>query len=114
MHFSSFVQPSTMTNDMNLFSSNQYVNHSGPYPAGALAGPSSGAESLGRAYGMCNSHAKRCDRFVASREGYGGAGMPGWIEKPNKRGKLPTFDLGLTPLSPHIPMAEVLSTARIG
>jgi hypothetical protein len=68
MHFSSFVQPSTMTNDMYLFSSNQYVNRSDPYPAEALAEPPGGASSFGRAYGMCNSHAKRIGSFVASSE----------------------------------------------
>lgn len=63
---------------------------------------------------MCNSYAKRIGRFVESSEWNRDSGTPGWIEKPNKRGKLPTSDLDLAPLSPHIPVAEVHSTARIG
>jgi hypothetical protein len=89
-------------NDMNQFSSDQDVKFSIPPWMGALGGPTGVATSQGRAYSMCNSYAKRRARFVAYSERNSDAVMTSWIEKPNKRGKLPTCDLGRHHLSPCI------------
>ena len=63
---------------------------------------------------MCNSYAKFRARFVAYSERNSDAAFTSWIEKPNKRGKLPTADLGRNHFPPHIPATEVDSTGRIG
>ena len=63
---------------------------------------------------MCNLRAKGRMDFATSSEQNSGEPFSSWIEKPNKRGKLPTSDLGRSPLLSHIPAAEVHRTARIG
>ena len=72
------------------------------------------AASDSRANEMCNSCAKGNAYFVAWSERNRDAGMKSWMEKPNKRVKLPTPDLGLNHLASHIPAAEIDSTVRIG
>ncbi len=72
-----------------------------------LGRPAGNATSRDRAYDSCNSYAKFRARFVAYSERNSDAAFTSWIEKLNKRGKLPTADLGRNNFPPHIPATEV-------
>jgi hypothetical protein len=100
-------------NDMNHFSSDQYGIFSVPPRRGALGRLTGVATSKRQENMMCNLYAKRRAHFVACSEQNSDSEIAGWIEKPNKRGKLPTPNLGLYPLVPYIPAAEVDSTGRM-
>src|SRR5208283_2466269 len=114
MHFSSFVQLSTMTKAMNHFSSDEFVKFPILHRRGAPAEPIRVSTSKTRAYGVCNSCAKCRVLFVACIGRKSDLEFASWIERPNKGGILPTSDLGLSQLGPYIPAAEVDSTGRIG
>jgi glyoxylase-like metal-dependent hydrolase (beta-lactamase superfamily II) len=63
---------------------------------------------------MCNSFAKFPALFAASRKQNREAEMASWLEKPNKRVKLPTSALGVMQLLAHIPAAEIETTVTMG
>src|SRR5208282_3075986 len=114
MHFSSLVQLSTMTKAMNHFSSAEYVELRAPRRCGAPGPPIRVATSQAWLEEMCNSNAKCGVLFVACRGGISEPELASWIERPSVGGILPTSDLGLRQLGPHIPAAEVDSTGRMG
>ena len=62
---------------------------------------------------MCNSYTKCRVNFVACSGRINDSVLASWIERHNKGGILPTSDLGLSQLGPHILAADVDSTGRI-
>src|SRR5208283_3219855 len=93
MHFSSFVQLSTITKAMNHFSSDEFVKFPAPHRKGAPGGPIHVATSKTRAKSMCNSYAKCRVHFVTCSGGKSNPHLASWMERPSVGGKLPTSDL---------------------
>jgi hypothetical protein len=115
MHFSSFVQLSTITNAMNHFSSDEFVKFPIPHRRVAPDRPIRIATSLTRAKSMCNSCAKCRMLLVACTQGKSNADLASWIERPIVGGKMPTSDdLALRHYGPHIPAGSgVICETRV-
>src|SRR5208282_4539365 len=96
MHFSSFVQLSTIMKAMNHFSSDEFLKFPAPHGSGAPGIPNRAAPSTAERIRMCNSSAKRQTLFVANNGRKNDAELARWIERPSLGGKLPTSDLGLS------------------
>src|SRR5271157_177458 len=114
MHFSSFVQLSTITKAMNHFSSDKFVKFQTPHRSGAPGIPDYAAASTTEPRRMCNSSAKGQALFVAYSERKSDSELARWIERPSVGVKLPTSDLGLSQLSRYIAAANADSNDRMG